>query len=38
MKQGLLLGGLILGLGATAYVVYTKIARKNEDIGETEEA
>lgn len=38
MKQGLILGGLILGLGATAYVAYSKMTRKNEDIGEIEEA
>ena len=38
MKQGFVLGGMILGIGATAYVVYAKITRKNEDVSEIEEA
>lgn len=37
-KRGLLLGSLILGLGAAAYATYIKRAKKIEEIGEIEEA
>lgn len=42
MKQALVLGGLILGLGAATYVAYLKARRINDEIDaefeETEEA
>ena len=37
-KQGLVLGGLILGLGTAAYVAYRKMVKRGEEIGEIEEA
>ncbi len=38
MKQGLLLGGLILGLGTATYVAYLKMVKRKDEIGEIEEA